>query len=100
MKSNKDYLLREIAGDHILVPTGEASQKLNGMIQLSETAAFIWESVDHAKNLQEIIDEVLNEFEVDRETASQDVYGFLRELYIRGMVFDIPEFASEEYETE
>ena len=92
MKTNSEYILREIAGETVLIPTGSASQKLNGMIRLTETAAFIWKQVDTARDLSEIIRRIQEEFEVDEETAGRDVRGFLYELYIRDMVRDIPEF--------
>ena len=91
MKKKKEYILREIAGESILIPTGDASQKLNGMIRLTESAAFIWKQVDKAADLAEIVEKVQEEFEVDEETARRDVRGFLYELYIRDIVQDIPE---------
>ena len=75
-----------------MIPTGMASQKLNGMIRLTETAAFIWKQVDTATDLEDIVEKILQEFEVDEETARRDVYGFLRELYVRDIVREIPEF--------
>ena len=92
MKTNKEYALREISGEPLLIPTGMASQKLNGMIRLTETAAFIWKQVDTATDLEDIVEKILQEFEVDEETARRDVYGFLRELYVRDIVREIPEF--------
>ena len=91
MKTNKEYMLREIAGETVLVPTGSASQKLNGMIRLTESAAFIWKQVDTAADLEEIVARVRDEYEVYEDTARRDIYGFLRELYVRGIVQDIPE---------
>lgn len=91
MKTNSEYMLREIAGESVLIPTGSASQKLNGMIRLTDTAAFIWKQVDTVADLREITERVREEFDVDNETARRDVRGFLYELYIRGMVLDIPE---------
>ena len=82
MKTNGEYMLREIAGEAVLIPTGSASQKLNGMIELTDSAAFIWKQVDTAKDLEEIVARVREEYEVEEE---------LRELYIRGIVQDIPE---------
>lgn len=38
MKIVKEFVLREIAGEAILVPTGATSQDFNGMISLSATA--------------------------------------------------------------
>ena len=95
MKTNKEYMLREIAGETVLIPTGSASQKLNGMIQLTESAAYIWKQVDTAVDLDEIVARVQDEDEVDEDTARRDIYGFLRELYVRGVVQDIPELELE-----
>lgn len=92
MKTNSEYILREIAGESVLIPTGAATQKLNGMIQLTDSAAFIWKQVDTAANLEEILSRVKEEFEVDEDIAKRDVYGFMHELYVRGIVMDIPEF--------
>ena len=62
MKTNKDYMLREIAGESLLIPTGTASQKLNGMIRLTETAVFIWKQVDTAADLAEIVRRIREEW--------------------------------------
>ena len=42
MKIVKEFILREIAGECVLVPTGATSQEFNGMITISDTAKFIW----------------------------------------------------------
>lgn len=98
MKTNSDFILREIAGDAVLIPTGKASQTMNGMIRLTETGAFIWKQVDTAADLEEIVGRIREEFEVDEETARRDVRGFLHELYIRGLVADIAEFERDNQE--
>ena len=50
MKRNTDFMLRDIAGEVILVPTGAATQKFNGMITLNEVADFIWKNLDESKS--------------------------------------------------
>jgi hypothetical protein len=100
MKTSELYIFRDIAGDSLLVPVGEATQKLNGMIHLDDTAAFIWNQIDKAKNLDEIVEKIQEEYEVDPETARQDVYGFCLELYRREMILDVPEFKNVEILTE
>ena len=45
MKTNKNFILRNIAGDNILVATGEAAQSFNGMITMNEAASFIWSNI-------------------------------------------------------
>lgn len=92
MKTNENYILREIDGESILIPIGEASEHLNGMIHLTPTASFIWKEVDNSNCLEEIIQKLMGKYEVTEEIARRDVYGFLTELYKRSMVLEIPEF--------
>ena len=42
MKVNGEYVLREIAGEYILVPIGNTAMEMNGMITLNEVGVFIW----------------------------------------------------------
>lgn len=92
MKTNENYILREIDGESILIPIGEASEHLNGMIHLTPTAAFIWKEVDNSNCLEEIIQKLMGKYEVTEEIARRDIYGFLSEFYKRQMVLEIPEF--------
>lgn len=59
MKIVKEFILREIAGECVLVPTGATSQEFNGMITISDTAKFIWENIEKVDSLEEMIQMVL-----------------------------------------
>ena len=86
MKTHPDFILRQIAGENILVPCGEAAKRLSGLINLNSTAAFIWQNMDDAKDLDELTARVMESFEVDEETARCDVNGLTAELILAGMV--------------
>lgn len=85
MKTNKDYILRSIAGEYILIPTGSAATQFNGMINLSEVAAFVWEHLDSAADVEALVQMVLAEYEVDESTARQDIALFLDSLVENNM---------------
>ena len=80
MKTNSEFILREIAGEAVLIPTGEASQNLNGMIHLTETGAFIWKQVDTAADAEELTERIRSALEADEETARRDAPGVMNEL--------------------
>lgn len=80
MKIIKEFILREIAGEAILIPTGKTSQEFNGMINLSESAALIWKNLEKVDSLDELVDMITDEYEIDRETAFNDVFEFVGEL--------------------
>ena len=77
MKKVKDFLCREIAGEYILIPTGNTTEEFNGMITLTETAAFIYNHIEEAKTFEELI---------DRETATIDAIIFINHLLQEGLI--------------
>ena len=86
MKTHPDFILRQIAGENILVPCGEAAKRLSGLINLNSTAAIIWQNLNDAKDLDDLTARVMENFEVDEETARRDVNGLTAELILAGMV--------------
>lgn len=96
MKTNDNFILRRIGDDCVLIPVKEAAQNFNGMIHLTPSAAFMFEEIDKSNSLNEIVEKVVEEYEVDEETARNDVFGFLHELYIRGIIQEVKEFETNE----
>ena len=86
MKVRTSFAVREIAGDYILVPLGEMALKFSGMITTNEVGAFIWECLQEDVSKEELLEKVLEEFEIDRETAEQDVGQFLENLDELGLM--------------
>ena len=86
MNLNKDFILRNIAGESILVATGSATQYFNGMITLNEVATFILENIDECETEEVVVEKVLEEFEIDEETARSDVREFLDQAIKFGII--------------
>ena len=86
MNLNKDFILRNIAGESILVATGNATQDFNGMITLNEVATFILENIDECETEEVVVEKVLEEFEIDEETARSDVREFLDQAIKFGII--------------
>ena len=80
MKINSEYVMREIAGDTILIPIGDTINKFNGLVILNELAKFIWEKMPQAKDEEELLNYILDEYEVEREVAKADLDEFLEML--------------------
>lgn len=73
MRRKEDCILREVAGEYVLIPGGAAAVNLNGMITLSETAAFVWELLDREQSEESLLAAVLERYEVDEGTAATDL---------------------------
>ena len=86
MKIAKEFILRDIAGECVLVPTGATTQEFNGLITLSDTARFIWENIEKVDSLQEMLAKILEEYGIDEETAAKDAVQFIGQLIQAGFV--------------
>ena len=79
-------MLREIAGESILIPVGALALKVHGMVSLSESGRLLWEKLQTECSIQELTDAVLAEYEIDSETAEKDVMEFLKKLEAIGVL--------------
>lgn len=86
MRLNSNLIMRKIAGETVLVPSGDMAQKFNGMLTLNTVAAFIWEHVEQVKEREELVSLIMETFEVDEETATQDVNGFVDMMIKNGFL--------------
>lgn len=80
MKAANEIILREIAGESILVPVGSMARKLHGMISLSESGRFLWDCLQKDCSKEELIQALLAEYDIDEQTAREDVTAFLEKL--------------------
>lgn len=79
MKLKQGFLLREIAGDTVVIPTGE-SVDLNMMITLNDTGKFIWQQLENETDEAAIVQALLAEYDVDEPTAQFHVAAFVEKL--------------------
>lgn len=75
MKVEKDFVLREIAGDYIIIPTGKTVLKFNGLITVNEVGVSIWKMLQEGATLEQLVQGIL-----DEKTAREDIQEFLDQL--------------------
>lgn len=80
MRISDQFILRQIAGEYIIIPTGQTTLKFNGMITVNEQGAFLWEALKEEITEDALVDAVLAEYDTDRQTARADVAEFLEVL--------------------
>ena len=80
MEFKKDFMLREIVGEAVLIPTGETAAHFNGLISVNELGRFIWENYEKAKDENELLGFILDEYEVEKDVAKADLDEFLGKL--------------------
>ena len=86
MKLNKDLILRKVAGEAVLVPSGKLAQSINGMITLNDVAAFIWEHIESTENIDQLVDLIVENFEIEKDIALQDALGFVNMMLANNFI--------------
>lgn len=79
MEIKRDFNLRKIAGEYILMPKN-TSQRDNQLISLNEVEALVWKSLEDCRSKEEILSLITSEYMVDKRDARKDLDDFLRQL--------------------
>ncbi len=88
MKIKEGFLLREVAGSHIVVPVGKAELDFNGMMTLNPVGAFVWTALETESTEAEVVQKVLDAYEIDETTAARDVHTYIEKLRGVGLIED------------
>lgn len=82
MKIKNGYLVHEVAGNFVVIKIGQEAVNFNGLITLSESAKMLWDLLnrENGATVEELVDKLLEEYEIDKETASKDVLEFVDSL--------------------
>ena len=80
MKVNSDFILREIAGEHIIIPTGKTVLDFNGLITFNDVGVFLWKKLQNEISMDELVNAVLKEYDVPEKVAREDVKDFVDRL--------------------
>ena len=79
MQLKPNFILREVAGENVVIPTGEA-MNLNTMITLNDTGKFLWQQLEQETDEDAIVAALLYEYDVDEATARTHVAAFVEKL--------------------
>ena len=80
MRIKKGFVLREVAGQIMVIATGEASKDFHGMIKLNATGKVIWLGLQDGLSEEQIVVRLQEQFDVDADKASQDTRAFMKQM--------------------
>jgi len=63
---------RRIGDEYVLVPLAGRGADLDSILNLSRVAAFVWEMLDGTRTGTEVVDAVVERFDVGRRRAEAD----------------------------
>ena len=88
MKAREGFILRNLAGEYLLMPKGEKIKNYDSVVLMNELSAFVWGKMQNPVTQSDLLEAVLNEYDVDEKTAREDLDGLLAKLKEAGVIDD------------
>lgn len=86
MRIEKEFILREIAGDYIIIPTGSTVLEFNGLLTVNEVGVTLWNLLQKEVSMEDLVEAVVAEYEVEEAVAREDIQKFLDTLTENGIL--------------
>ena len=80
MKIKEGFLLRQVGGNHVIVPVGAQSVDFRCIITLNEVGAFLWQKLAADCTVADLVEAILAEYDVTADIATADVERFVASL--------------------
>lgn len=90
MRIKEGFILKNIAGSWVVLPTAAATLDFTGMLTLNESGRFLWNQLSQGASCESLAKSLTEEYYIDYETALSDVNDFVLTLKNAGCVEDEP----------
>lgn len=85
MKLKEGFVLRKVSGQTVVLPTG-GDLDLNMMIKLNDTGCFLWERLERGTEIEELVADLLQEYDVEEAAARGYVEQFVQKVKDNGFL--------------
>lgn len=86
MKIKDGFVLREVAGQTLVIATGAASKEFHGIITLNETGTMIFRGIADGQSAEQIAHGLTQVFSVDSAQALRDVQALIAQMDKAGIL--------------
>ena len=89
MQVKEGLTLNEVCGQSFLIPMGENNIDFSKLIALNDSSLLLWHRMEQGDfTSEDLTKALLDEYEVDEQTAKADVEAFLNEFRKEGLLID------------
>ncbi|MBO5133952.1 MAG: PqqD family protein [Bacteroidaceae bacterium] len=87
MKIKKGFELRNVCGENVIIAQGIENLDFSKMVNLNETASFLWDAaIGKEFEAEELAEMLCQEYEVEKDRAMKDVEHLLNEWKELGLL--------------
>ena len=80
MRIVSGFILRQVVGETVAIPSGDSAHLLSGLMALNDTGAFLFQLLQSEQTEDSLVRAMLEEYDTDAATAQADVAEFLAML--------------------
>jgi hypothetical protein len=80
LTKSPSVVTRKTGSEYVLVPVTDNIADMNSVYTMNETGAFIWDHIDGKRTVEDIIGSLMDVYDIDRESAEEDVFSFIDNL--------------------
>ena len=88
MRLKDDFILHNTGEDFVIIATGEATKNFNGIIKLNNMGGEIVSFLSNDISEEDIVKAIVEKYEVDYDTAKEDIKNILYSLRKAGVILD------------
>lgn len=88
MRIVSGFIMRQILGETVAIPSGESAHQLSGLIALNGSAQLLFQLLQTEQTEQSLVQGLQDAYEVDYETAYADVVEFTTALRQNGLLIE------------
>lgn len=74
-----DFVLREIAGEYMIIATDSDHAFSNSIMVPNETAVFLWKAFQQPATIEEVVEKVMQLYEGEEEQIRGSVWNFVKQ---------------------
>lgn len=86
MKLKQGVIISQVENEYVAVFAGEAGKACSGMMRMNKVSAFILELLQNETNREQLVDALLERYEVSREDAQKSVDFVIDQVHKAGVM--------------
>lgn len=88
MRIVSGFIVRQILGETVAIPSGESAHQLSGLIALNGSAQLLFQLLQTEQTEESLVKGLLDAYEVDEAIARADVVEFIAALRQNGLLIE------------